>query len=173
MPRKKTRDALHPDTKKAVVDAVEQKAIGVDAIVDLVDERGERIGRTAAGKWRQDIMLLAESSQRAAAALKTLNLDPESDVGRLCGELLKVLTLRVLDKLSDQEEVGLGDIKDLSRALKDQASSANLTIDRIQKAKEKARNEAVEKISKAAGAAGVSPETIEKIRRDVLGFVNG
>jgi hypothetical protein len=177
------------DRLPAAVRGQVDQAIAANATIDeviglLLDlaEQGKLSAtpsRSAVGRYAQQYRKLAERQREIASVAKAFASDfgSEDDMqGRLAVQLVTTLITRAAMAEAEGEEVTM-EIKDLhflSRALKDAVSAAKIDDDRVAKIREDARQEALRNAAEAAETegkkAGASAETINRVKRGILGL---
>lgn len=170
MGRKSSISQMDPRIRKAVDDAIREGRATIADIVGLIREMGEQTSSSSVGRYKQQAEAQMSRYREAQEVAKTwigkLQADPEGDVGRLLAEMLRTtafVTLGDLDAGSPQ------DVMFLAKALKDLASADKLTADRILLVRREAAKEAAEKVSSVGKAKGLSAETVDALRKEILG----
>jgi hypothetical protein len=152
----------------------------IDEITSKLRELGMNVSRSGVGRWKKSAMKSMRSMQRAQAFgaewAKSLKEDPEGKVGRLLIEMGKTA---VLDKLLDAQDDGKDggeteplDVKSLfflSSAVKNFESAGNMNVARELKIIEKVLSKVDEAVDQVAKARGLTKETVEEIKRKILG----
>ena len=173
MSRKSTIKDLDPRIKSAVDEAIRDDRATINDIVAIIRELGGDASRSAVGRYKQkaesQMQRYREAQEVAKVWIGKLQTDPEGDVGRLLAEMLRTTAFQTI---GDIDEATPQDIMFLGKALKDLASADTLTANRIMVVRREAAKEAAVVFEKSAKANGVTPETIQAIRRDVLGMAS-
>lgn len=170
MGRKSSITRMDPRIREAVDAAIREGRATIADIVALIREMGGQASMSGVGRYKQQAEAQMARYREAQEVAKTwigkLQADPEGDVGRLLAEMLRTtafVTLGDLDAGSPQ------DVMFLAKALKDLASADKLTADRILLVRREAAKEAAEKVSSVGKAKGLSAETVEALRKEILG----
>lgn len=112
----------------------------------------------------QALKLATESARTVAAAMgEGDGVTMLSALTALCQERLFSLLMEV-----DQDNLDGGMMAKLARAISELAKASINVKKHVAEARAKALEEAAATIEKSAAQAGVSPDTIQRIRRDVL-----
>lgn len=140
------------------------------------DEARSAVRQGALASMEQDVGKRLRNSRMIAAALGgKASLQGASDMGQAVNELLRSLLWDIsakvqTDGLLDGEEMAatIDQLKGLALTIHRLESAANLNLKRESEIRKQALEQAVETVEKTAQLEGVSAETIQKIRRDVL-----
>lgn len=112
---------------------------------------------------------LRQSREMAQMWIGKLGAEPEGNVGRLVNEIIKDLAFNTAIHLREDEEPAAPKlIRDLAIAVKELEKAASENVKREKEITQKALKDAAETAVKTAKQAGVSQDTIDIIRRDVL-----
>ena len=112
------------------------------------------------------LKLATESARTVAAAMGENDGSTMLEaLTALCQERLFSLLMEV-----DQDNLDGGMMAKLARAISELAKASIHVKKHVAEARAKALQEAAATVEKTAAQAGVSPETIQKIRREVLGM---
>lgn len=117
---------------------------------------------------------LRQSREVADRWINTLGAAPQGQVGNLINEILRTLSFDVtlfmqqgaLDEETAPAVVGM--LKDLALTSMRLEKAANLNVEREREIRQQALEAAADAVSETAREAGVTPDTIARIRRDVL-----
>lgn len=142
-----------------------------------IEERGleiEPISRAAIARLGKRRKSMSQRVQEIRAMQLAFGKDPVH-TNQINGQMLQLLAFaKTRDAYDGTIEVTTGWIKDQALVLTRLEKAAQMNAERERKIREDAEARAREKAAKAATAvarkAGVSQETIEAIRRDVLGM---
>jgi len=172
MPARSKIDQLPPEVREEFERALLAKNFcGYEDFETWFAERGYQISRSAAHRFGQDFQARCEAIRIAteqARAIVGVVGDDEGNLNEALIRMIQQLSFDILLKAGEDGE----DIADilpkmgvmvakLSKASVDQKKFAAET-------RKKTILEAAETVEKTAKQAGVSPETIQRIRRDVL-----
>jgi hypothetical protein len=108
----------------------------IDEIRDKLAELGTDVSRSAVGRYvksaKKSMQQYMEAQAIAGQWMSKLKDDPESDVGRLCAEMLRMVSLNAIGAMTDSDSpADAQQIMHLSTALKnlDAASKLKLEIE--------------------------------------------
>jgi hypothetical protein len=179
MGRRSSIDQLPAEIRREV-DAAIKAGLSITAIAKAVREAGGSVSRAAVGRYTQKYAELAKRQRDIAAMAEAWKADfgdAENPQMRLMVQLASTLYTRApLPELSDGEgdpEPGSTDWKDLhfmARGLKDVVSAAKIDADREAAIRKNERERSTQIATEAARKAGATPETIDLIKRELLGI---
>lgn len=114
---------------------------------------------------------LQQSRELAHIWIASVGSQPAGEVGHLLNEIVRSLAFETALSLSSETDpIDPKVIRDLAGAIEKLERASNENEKRAEIVRKAAREEAAETAVKAAKAGGVSPLTIERIRREVLGM---
>ncbi|MDT7934425.1 MAG: phage protein Gp27 family protein [Sphingomonadaceae bacterium] len=179
-----TVERLDPKIKAAAVSAIARGAT-VDEIAATIGELGGDVSRSAVGRWAKNWRKVADQQRDIATVARAFG----SEFGAEGNDQVRVLTqiftsvvtklgLRALTANDDDAEEGSGvsamDAHFFAKACKDLASARKLDVETVEKIRDAARKQALDEASKVAEKAardgGASPETINRIKSQLLGL---
>lgn len=174
MPRKSSIAALPDHLLEALERAIQQGRATVDELVTLVNGAGHMVSRSAMGRHRkasvERLQKFRETQEIAGEWVRQLRADPDGDIGRMLGEMLKLLAFRTQMEMQEEGEApGPKDLAMLARALKDLGSLDKLKAEAEARVGARIKGEAAEVAAGAAREAGLGEAQIAQIRREVLG----
>ncbi|MFM9902149.1 MAG: DUF3486 family protein [Polaromonas sp.] len=165
---------LDPAIKQAVDTAVREGRATIDEIVRLVEGLGGDASRSAVGRYVKNAREQLEDYRRAQEMAKVwiekIGKEPEGDVGRLVSEMLKVQAYKTMGSM---DEASPQDLMFLGKAIKDVTSADKLAVDKELAIRKLIATEAAKvatEVVKTAKKAGLSDETVELIRTQILGI---
>lgn len=172
-------DRLNPEIKDLIGKLRIDFGWTIDEILTKLRELGQgEVSRSALGRHVKSIeevgAQLRHSREMAKALIAQVGDAPEDRVADLNIELLHAMILRLVTATNDDGDgqpvtFGPEDAMFLGRTLQSLASARKTNTDVILKAREAAKKEAATKASAAATAKGLSAETVDFIRKAVLG----
>jgi len=176
---------LIPDDVKATLDAyLRDKKLTQKEITRrtnmILEELGHpvRLSKSAINRYSQDMeeagAHLRESREVAKQWIGSLGAVPQGEVGLLVNEIIRTLSFDVslflrrgqMDADTAPETVKM--LKDLALTMMRLEKAASDNVDREAKIKKQAMQDAADTVSSTAKEAGVSEDTIQIIRRDIL-----
>ena len=168
--RKSSVVTMDPAIREAVDAAIREGRATIADIVALIRELGGSASKSAVGRYKQQaesqMQRYREAQEVAKVWIGKLQADPEGDVGRLLAEMLRTTAFQTL---GDMESGTPQDVMFLAKALKDLAGADKLTADRILLVRREAAKEAAEKVTTVGKAKGLTKDTVEALRREILG----
>lgn len=180
MARKSTIDTLPPDILERLQELLRDPRmtqLGVTARINaLLQEQGEEpISKSALNRYAVKMdkigSKLQQSRQIADMWIGKLGTQPAGQVGNLLNEVVRNLAFDTAIQLSEDEEPASPKlIKELAIAIERLEKAAGDNEKRAAEIRKQARAQAAEQAAQSAKAGGVSDDTIERIRRDVLGM---
>ncbi|WP_429885367.1 DUF3486 family protein [Geoalkalibacter halelectricus] len=144
----------------------------------LPEEAPEKLSKSAVNRYSLDMeeagRRLRQSREIAQVWIGKLGAAPQGQVGQLVNEILRTLSFDMA-LLLQRGEVDAENapavvemLKGLSLTMQRLEQAANLNTKREQEIRKQALEEAANAVDATAKEAGVSAETIARIRRDVL-----
>jgi hypothetical protein len=165
---------LDPKVKEAVDTAVREGRASIDEIVELIKALGGDASRSAVGRYvksaNERMEEYREAQQMAAVWMDKIGKDPQGDVGRLNLEMLRMLAFK---GIRDTESASPKDLMFLGAAVKSFAQTDKLVIDTefaVRKLVQARAAEVAASVVKTVKKAGLSTETINVIRAEILGI---
>jgi len=139
------------------------------ALAEWLREQGVEISRTAVHNYGQAFEEKCEAIKIATEQAKAIVGVVGDDEGNMNEALIRLIQQLSFDILVKSQDGDLGDILPKMGVMVAKLSKASVDQKKWQReTREKTVGEAADIVEKAAKQAGVSPETIEIIRRDVL-----
>lgn len=172
-----TLDRLDPAIRSAVLTALGEGTT-IDEIVDLVRSMGGEVSRSAAGRYSKRFAEMAAQQRKLRTFAEAFGREfgEGGQEQRMMTQVMTSVVTRALIPIAEGEDVELEpqDLNYLASAVKHTAGAAKLDVDRETRVREeatkRAREEAARNADTAARAAGASPETLNVIRRGILGL---
>lgn len=175
MDRLSSIDALPDELRAAIQRAIAERRLTVDGLVELVNEAGHSVSRSAMGRYRktaaQRLATLRETQEIAGEWMAQVKAQPDGDVGQLLAEMLKLLAYQTqMDMQLDEKAIDPLQLTRLSQMIRNLAT-ADVTRTKLrEEANKAARAEAADISTAVAREAGLSEDRVAQIRRDVLGI---
>ena len=163
---------LPKELREAVDDAL-LRGVTYEEIVDWLKRRGHEVSRSSVGRYGKDfhkrIERLAQVREQTKAIVEEVAGRPATEMHE-AANLLAVQQIfeRLLDARDDIEEAN---IADLIRAVAQLERSA-VKRERAKLAYKKAAETAAKKIGEIAEKENLSPEVLDRIKREVYGIVD-
>lgn len=190
MPRKSSVRRLPPELREQLGTLLDQGRT-LDEITAHLNQLGADVSRSALGRYKQHLDKVGEKLRRsrevAEALIQKLGTAPESKALRLNVELMHGVLMDLALKINEDGEDGEGEDGKgkgvtlepmgamlLSKALDHLSRASKTDADLVGKIREQAeaaaRKAASETAATAARKGGLSAESAEAIRREILGL---
>lgn len=176
MGRRSSVDRLPAAVREAVDVAIANRAT-VDQIVAAIEAAGEDVSRAAVGRYTQKYAEIVKRQRELATVARAWSheaADPETPLARMMIQITetdftgKAIASAAAFEPGQEVNWAVEEVK--SRAMKNLASAASITADREAKIRRNERERSTELATAAAKKAGATPETIDLIRRELLGI---
>jgi hypothetical protein len=167
---------LDPRVREAVDAAIREGRATIDDLVVLISSYGAKASRSSVGRYvknaTEQLARYREAQEVAKVWIGKLTDEPEGDVGRLLAEMLRTVAFQQIGEMSgdDENKPKPMDIMLVAKALEHLAKSEKTAVDRAVKIRDEFARKAVEAAERAAKSKGASKETIEEIKRSILGI---
>ena len=165
---------LDPAIKNAVDTAIREGRATIDKIVSMIKEMGGDASRSAVGRYvanaREQLEEYQQAQQVAAVWVDKIGKEPQGDMGRLLIEMLRLIAYKSVGGMS---QASPEDLMFLAKALKDIGGADKLMVDRsinVHKLMQLEAAKVAAQVGKTAKKAGMSDETVELIRSQILGI---
>lgn len=170
-----------PDTVKAAIGRLRLQGRTIDEILAHLEAMDVEVSRSALGRHVKGLAALTErrrmSRDMATALADRFGDAPDNQLQRLNIELMHGIILQTLTATEEDEDgesrpvtFGPQEAKFLAEALAKLTSAEKTEADRVLKVKAEAKKEAVQAVEKVAKSEGISRETIDRIKADILGI---
>lgn len=180
MGRKSSIEELAPEIVEAVHEAIRRKAT-IDEIVAAIGAMGGEASRSAVGRYKKSFedvgRKMREAREIAAVWVDKLGKEPEGDVGRLVGEMIRTLAFRAsMDAAEAEVALPAEDVMLLAKAMQHLASADKLNAELVLKLRKELGQKAAAAAADAAGAAAreagapLGSEALKRIREQVYGI---
>jgi hypothetical protein len=185
MPKPSTIEILPPEIKTQLQAWLQDPRItqleATDRANALLALAGhpERVTKSAVNRYavRMDEVgqKLRQSREVAQMYIAQVGAAPQGQTGLLINEMLRSMAFELSIKMQEADvedpdtlSSTIGQLKDLSLTMQRLEQGANLNIRRESEIRKQALEKAAETMETTAKAEGVTAETIQRIRRDVL-----
>jgi hypothetical protein len=168
-----------PEPVRFEVDAAIKRGATIDEIVWMLKGLGADVSRSAVGRYSRQYADLA-ARQRDMSSIATAFAGEFGEADDMQGRLLIQLATTIATRMvlpvaaGDDIELATKSLMELGRAVKDITSAAKIDVDREAKIRSeeaaRARSKAATDAEAAGKAAGATPETIDRIKRSILGI---
>ncbi len=150
-------------------------------INEILEAEGhpERVSKSAVNRYAVKMeevgAKLRQSREVAQMYISQVGAAPQGQTGLLINEMLRSMAFELSLKMQesdveDPESMGatIGQLKNLALTMQRLEQSATINVKRESEIRKQAVEQAAEKAADVAQQAGVSADTIQRIRRDVL-----
>lgn len=167
---------LDPRIKEAVDEAIRDGRATIDEILRLIRSLGGDVSRSAVGRYKQSMEEAMEtfraSQEMAKVWVEKLGSEPETDAGRLAAQILSMVAMHTArEAMNSGEAMPATDLMMASKALEHLGRYNKVTLETALRARKEAAAEAAAIVEDVAKQGGISEETVQEIRRRVLGIV--
>jgi Protein of unknown function (DUF3486) len=173
-----TIDALPDEILTLIYDLLVRR-FSVTRITNKLHELGEEdISRSAVGRWakikRSQIERQAQMQDMATGFAKGLNPDDEGKDTTMLTAIVRRAIFTLLNAIDpaddDQFKAKAIELQQLSKSLESLAKADHTSMSRIYTIRKEERLEMAAKFEKSAIKRGISAETIQGIRAEILGL---
>lgn len=172
-------DRLDPEIKELIAKLRIDLGWSLDEILAKLRELGQgEISRSALGRHTKSLeevgAQLRHSREVARALVEQVGTDRDDRVADLNIELMHSMMMRLLTATNDEGDgqpltFEPKDVMFLSGALKDLAGARKTNTEMILKVRKEAQAEAAKKAVDAAKSRGLTSDTVDAIRKSILG----
>lgn len=184
MARASSIDKLPPDILEQLQELLRDPRVtqlNVTArINELLTERGEEpVSKSAVNRYAVRMNEVGERLRQSRAVadmwIAKLGAQPQGQVGHLVNEILRTLAFD-LSMTMQQDEINVESAPEVAKMLKNMAiamerleKAASENVKREQEIREQARREAADAAEKVAKQGGLSADSVQELRRAILG----
>ncbi len=165
------------DPLLTVVMPVYNERATIDEIVVMIHAMGAEASRSAVGRYVKNTAAMLARYKKFQEVAKVwigkINDEPDSDIGRLAAEVLRMVAVQVGQQLGEQEadQVKPMDVMLLSKALDHLSRAGKTDVDRLIKIREKLGARLRELEGKAERGGRVTLEDLKQVREMAYGVV--
>lgn len=177
MGRKSSIDTLPTAVKKYINSQLKDDRHTLDELLDHIrGEFGEDVApsRSALGRYRQNFDEVAKKMRESRAVAdvwaQKFGDEPDSDIGKVVLEILRTLAFDVAMDQDEDNKLNPKAIGSLALAMQRIETAGKLSQQREKEIRVAALEEAADSVETAARSQGMSKETINSIKRDILGL---
>jgi hypothetical protein len=183
MGQKSAVDRLPENLRTALLEMLQDPAITQAEIVDAINaEAGETLlSRSSMNRYAQRMKHFAEKNRQAReiadAYIDKYGTDNRVKLGKVVNEQIRLAVFDLIgeiEEVSADPEIKKTEIADmlykLSRGLKELEAAEKLNAERTESIRKAALAEAAEAVEETAKSDGLTGETIEKIKKQILGL---
>ena len=185
MPRPSTIEQLPPDILEQLQALLRDPRVSqleataeINTILETMGHQ-ERVSKSAVNRYSMRMEQVGERLRQSRAVaemwIAKLGAQPQGQVGHLVNEILRTLAFD-LSMTMQQGEIDKEDAPEVAKMLKNMAiamerleKAASENVKREQEIKQQARKEAAEVAAKVAKQGGLSADSVQELRRAILG----
>ena len=180
MPPPKKLDLVPDELRQRLAQLLQDRGFGdiMDVTEELnswLEERGEKltIGKSAVGEFSKLLKDQRDAFAMAETMLADLDIEGESNMHKVLMQMIATAAFQMMQAMSEKDEdFDPKSLANLSRMLKDLMQSAGmrekLREDERRRVEQKAREDAVDDIEKVATQLGMTKDTVQGIREQIL-----
>jgi hypothetical protein len=168
---------LDPRVREAVDTAIREGRATIDDLVVLISSYGAKASRSSVGRYvknaTEQLQRYREAQEVAKVWIGKLTDEPEGDVGRLLAEMLRTVAFQQIGEMSGDAKGAKPkpmDIMLVAKALEHLAKSEKTAVDRAVKIRDEFAKKAADAAVKVGKSKGLSVDTIDEIKRSILGI---
>jgi hypothetical protein len=183
MGRKSAVDRLPENLRGKLLEMLQNPAVTQAEIVDAINvEAGETLlSSSSMNRYAQRMRRFAEKNRQAKeiadAYIDKYGTDNRVKLGKVVNEQIRLAVFDLIgeiEEISADPEIKKTEIADmlykLSRGLKELEAAEKLNAERTESIRKTALAEAAEAVEQTARSSGLTAETIEKIKKQILGL---
>jgi hypothetical protein len=183
MSQKSAVDRLPEALRTKLIDMLHNPAITQKEIVEAINEEAgeDLVSRSSINRYAQRMKKFAEKNRQARevadAYIEKYGAEDRNKLGKVVNEQIRLAAFDLISEIEELKESGelkAGDITEIifkvSRGLKDLEQAEKLNAERSETIRKAALAEAAAIVERAAKSDGLSAETIEKIKKQILGI---
>ena len=183
MGQKSAIDRLPEDLRNRLLEMLANPAITQTEIVDVINEEaGEPlVSKSSLNRYAQRMKRFAEKNRQAKevadAYIEKFGAEGRNKLGKVVNEQIRLAAFDLIseiDDLKDEGKIAPELITDIifkvSRGLKDLETAEKLNAERESEIRSRTLSEAAEVVEKTAKSKGLTPSTVDLIKREILGL---
>jgi hypothetical protein len=183
MGQKSAVDRLPEALRNKLIDMLHNPAVTQMEIVDAINEEagGPLVSRSSVNRYALRMKKFAEKNRQARevadAYIEKYGAEDRNKLGKVVNEQIRLAAFDLISEIEELKESGEikpGDITEIifkvSRGLKDLEQAEKLNAERSESIRKAALAEAAAIVESAAKSNGLTAETIEKIKKQILGI---
>jgi hypothetical protein len=183
MGQKSAVDRLPENLRARLLEMLQNPAVTQVEIVDAINaEAGEPLlSRSSMNRYAQRMKRFAEKNRQAKeiadAYIDKYGTDNRVKLGKVVNEQIRLAVFDLIgeiEEIRDDPDIKTPAIADmlykLSRGLKELEQAEKLNAERTESIRKAALAEAAEEVEQTAKSSGLTADTIEKIKKQILGL---
>ncbi|WP_020613127.1 DUF3486 family protein [Sediminispirochaeta bajacaliforniensis] len=183
MGQKSAIDRLPAHLRTKLQEMLADPAVTQTEIVDAInDEAGESlVSKSSVNRYAKRMKRFAEKNRQAKevadAYIEKFGAEGRNKLGKVVNEQIRLAAFDLISEIDDLKEEGeiapelvTDIIFKVSRGLKDLETAEKLNAERESEIRNRTLAEAAEVVDKTAKAKGLTPATVDLIKREILGL---
>lgn len=184
MATRSAAERLPDELRKRLIELLQEPSVTQQAVADIINaEAGEPvISKSAVNRYAKKMERFAEKNRQARqvaeAYLEKIGGDTRNQLGKVVNEQIRLMAFDLIGEIEDMKEngqaVGIDVLTDLifkvSKGLKELEQAEKLNAERSDAIRKAALSEAVAAVETTAKSNGLSAETVDRIKKQILGL---
>jgi hypothetical protein len=184
MPSRSAAERLPDELRKRLIELLTDPNVTQQAVADIINaEAGESvISKSSVNRYARKMERFAEKNRQARqvaeAYLEKTGGDTRNQLGKVVNEQIRLMAFDLIGEIEDMKENGetidIDTLTDLifkvSKGLKELEQAEKLNAERSESIRKAALAEAAEAVEETAKSDGLSAETVDLIKKRILGL---
>jgi len=184
MASRSAAERLPDDLRHRLIELLNDPAVTQQAVADIINaEAGEPvISKSAVNRYAKKMERFAEKNRQARqvaeAYLERTGGDTRNQLGKVVNEQIRLMAFDLIGEIEDMKENGqavdIDTLTDLiykvSKGLKELEHAEKLNAERSEAIRKAALVDAAKAVEATAKSDGLSAETVERIKKQILGL---
>ena len=183
MGQKSAVDRLPEALRNKLIDMLHNHAVTQLEIVTAINEEAgeDLVSRSSVNRYALRMKKFADKNRQARevadAYIEKYGAEDRNKLGKVVNEQIRLAAFDLISEIEEMKEAGelkIGDITEIifkvSRGLKDLEQAEKLNAERSETIRKAALVEAAKIVEQTAKTDGLTAETIEKIKKQILGI---
>lgn len=184
MATRSAAERLPEDLRRRLLELLQDPAVTQQAVADIINaEAGELvISKSAVNRYAKKMERFAEKNRQARqvaeAYLERTGGDTRNQLGKVVNEQIRLMAFDLIGEIEDMKENGqavdIDTLTDLifkvSKGLKELEQAEKLNAERSEAIRKAALADAAEAVEATAKTDGLSTETVDRIKKQILGL---
>ena len=184
MGQKSSVDRLSKKLRERLIELLQNPAVTQLEVVELVNAEAGKpvVSKSSVNRYKQKLDKFAQKSREARevadAYIEKYGAGSRNKLGKVANEYIRLMVFDLITELEELKEAG-GAIKPetvtdiiykVSRAIKDLEQAEKLNAERSEEIRTEALAEAAALVEETGKQNGLTAQTIEKLKKDILGL---
>ena len=140
-------------------------------LVEYCRQQGHKVSLSAIGRFGRRLRTMARLKDAGVITREVMSDLTDEKASQTQKAVAEMITAVVIEFVSDKDNFGAKEIKDIARAVKDCTAIAIKSDQYTREQAKKKAEEADRKITEIAGKKEIDPETLKAIREQVYGII--